>query len=130
MGFRPQLPAYGQCPRTLGDFNGEGLGIEVDFSLAAERVIRSLNQIIEWRGRPFAIRVDNVQYSERSVFWQQVVIAPVSRCVWIMMQAMKPLCSGINVSTNADSNARTSSDLPDQQKQLTGRSRSIDQLRT
>nr|ASK42442.1 hypothetical protein [Agrobacterium sp.] len=35
---------------------------------------------------------------------------------------MKPLCSGINVSTNAGSNARTSPDLPDQQKQLTGRS--------
>jgi putative transposase len=25
----------------------------------AERVIRSLNQIIEWRGKQFAIRVDN-----------------------------------------------------------------------
>jgi hypothetical protein len=35
---------------------------------------------------------------------------------------MKPLCSGINVSTNAGSNARTSPDLPDQQKQPTGRS--------
>jgi hypothetical protein len=41
----------------------------------------------------------------------------------ISMRAMKPLCSGINVSTNAGSNARTSPDLPDQQKQLTGRSR-------
>jgi putative transposase len=35
-----------------------GLGIEVDFSLPAECVIQSLNQIIEWRGKPFAIRVD------------------------------------------------------------------------
>ncbi len=43
----------------LDDFNREGLGIEVDFSLPAERVIRSLNQIIEWRGQPNAIRVDN-----------------------------------------------------------------------
>jgi hypothetical protein len=34
---------------------------------------------------------------------------------------MKPLWSGINVSTNADSNARTSPDLPDQQNPLTGR---------
>lgn len=49
---------------VLDDFNREGLGIEVDFSLPAERVIRSLNQIIEWRGKPFAIRVDNVLYSE------------------------------------------------------------------
>ncbi|TKT58723.1 IS3 family transposase [Agrobacterium sp. LC34] len=44
---------------VLDDFNREGLGIEVDFSLPAERVIRSLNQIIEWRGTPMAIRVDN-----------------------------------------------------------------------
>lgn len=35
------------------------MGINIDFSLPAERVIRSLNQIIEWRGKPFAIRVDN-----------------------------------------------------------------------
>lgn len=44
---------------VLDDFNREGLSIEVDFSLPAERVIRSLNQIIEWRGKPNAIRVDN-----------------------------------------------------------------------
>ena len=44
---------------VLDDFNREGLGIEVDFSLPAERVIRSLNRIIEWRGKPGAIRVDN-----------------------------------------------------------------------
>ena len=33
---------------VLDDFNREGLGIEVDFSLPAERVIRSLDRIIEW----------------------------------------------------------------------------------
>jgi putative transposase len=44
---------------VLDDFNREGLGIEVDFSLPTERVIRSLNRIIEWRGLPGAIRVDN-----------------------------------------------------------------------
>jgi len=43
----------------LDDFNREGLGSEVDFSPPAERVVRSLNQIIEWRGKPLAIRVDN-----------------------------------------------------------------------
>ena len=36
-----------------------GVGIEVGFSLPAERVIRSLNQIIEWRDKPLAIRADN-----------------------------------------------------------------------
>ena len=44
---------------VLDDFNREGLGIEVDFSLPAERVIRSLDRIIEWRGKPGSIRVDN-----------------------------------------------------------------------
>jgi putative transposase len=44
---------------VLDDFNREGLGIEVDFSLPAERVIRSLDRIIEWRGKPASIRVDN-----------------------------------------------------------------------
>lgn len=44
---------------VLDDFNREGLGIEVDFSLPAERVTRTLDQIIEWRGKPEAIRCDN-----------------------------------------------------------------------
>ena len=44
---------------VLDDFNREGLGIEVDFSLPTARVIRSLNRIIEWRGKPQVIRVDN-----------------------------------------------------------------------
>ena len=59
---------------VLDDFNREGLGIEVDFSdrrendlpdrflillTPAERVIRSHDRIIEWRGKPGTIRVDN-----------------------------------------------------------------------
>lgn len=44
---------------VIDDFNREGLGIEVDFSLPAERVIRALEQIIEWRGQPSALRCDN-----------------------------------------------------------------------
>lgn len=31
----------------------------VDFSLPAERVIRELDQVIEWRGAPIEIRCDN-----------------------------------------------------------------------
>jgi len=49
---------------VIDDFNREGLGIEIDFSLPAERVIRSLDQIIEWRGKPSTIRSDNVLYRE------------------------------------------------------------------
>lgn len=44
---------------VLDDFNREGLAIEVDLSLPAERVVRALNQIIEWRGKPKQIRCDN-----------------------------------------------------------------------
>ena len=36
---------------VLDDFNREGLGIEAGFSLPAIRVIRALDQIIEWRGK-------------------------------------------------------------------------------
>ncbi len=62
MDFMADQLADGRSFRTLnviGDFNREGLGIEVDFSLPAERVVRSLNRIIEWRGKPKVIRVDN-----------------------------------------------------------------------
>lgn len=44
---------------VIDDYNREGLGIEVDFSLPAARVVRALNQIIEWRGKPRQIRCDN-----------------------------------------------------------------------
>ena len=43
----------------LDDFNRERLAIEVDFSLPSERVVRTLNQITAWRGKPLTIRVDN-----------------------------------------------------------------------
>ena len=51
----------------------KGLGIEVDFSLPAERVIRSLDRIIEWRGKPATIRVDNgPEYiSEKLMKWAE-----------------------------------------------------------
>jgi len=51
----------GRAFRTLNvldDFNREGLGIEVDFSLPALRVTQTLNCIIEWRGKPATIRVE------------------------------------------------------------------------
>lgn len=62
MDFMADQLADGRSFRALNvldDFNREGLGIEVDFSLPAERVVRSLNRIIEWRGKPGTIRVDN-----------------------------------------------------------------------
>jgi putative transposase len=62
MDFMHDQLANGRSIRLLNvidDFNREGLGIEVDFSLPSERVVRSLNQIIEWRGKPERIRCDN-----------------------------------------------------------------------
>lgn len=43
----------------LDDYNREGLAVDVDLSMPSARVIRSLEQIIEWRGKPAAIRCDN-----------------------------------------------------------------------
>ena len=44
---------------VIDDFNREGLTIDVDFSLPAERVVRALDQVIEWRGKPAVLRCDN-----------------------------------------------------------------------
>lgn len=44
---------------VIDDCNREGLGMEIDLSLPAERVTRALDNIIEWRGKPLYIRCDN-----------------------------------------------------------------------
>lgn len=62
MDFMSDQLGDGRAFRTLNvldDFNREGLAIEVDISLPAQRVIRTLERIIEWRGRPLTLRVDN-----------------------------------------------------------------------
>jgi putative transposase len=48
-----------QLFNVIDDYNREGLCIDVDFSLPALRVIRALDQVIEWRGKPREIRCDN-----------------------------------------------------------------------
>ena len=49
----------------------EGLAIEIDTSLPAERVIRVLEQVVNWRGQPQAIRLDNGPefIAERFITW-------------------------------------------------------------
>jgi transposase InsO family protein len=49
----------------------EGLAIEVDTSLSAARVIRVLAQVVAWRGRPQALRLDNGPelLADRFVTW-------------------------------------------------------------
>lgn len=44
---------------VIDDYNREALTVEIDFSLPAQRVIRSLNQLIECRDRPDQLRCDN-----------------------------------------------------------------------
>ena len=58
---------------VIDDFNRQGLGMEVDTSLPSERVIRTLERIIEWRGQPKKIRCDNgPEYiSEKLKAWAQ-----------------------------------------------------------
>jgi putative transposase len=62
LDFMSDSLVSGRAFRTLNildDFNREALWIEVDTSLPAERVIRVLEMLISWRGRPRQIRMDN-----------------------------------------------------------------------
>ena len=62
MDFMSDSLNTGRSIRTFNvvdDYNRECLGIEVDHSLPAQRVIQSLERLIEWRGKPKAIRCDN-----------------------------------------------------------------------
>jgi putative transposase len=44
---------------VIDDYRREGLAIEAGFSLPSLRVVRTLNQLLEWRIKPTAIRCDN-----------------------------------------------------------------------
>lgn len=62
MDFMSDSLTDGRSIRTfnvIDDYNREGLTIDVDLSMPGLRVIRALEQIIEWRGKPAAIRCDN-----------------------------------------------------------------------
>jgi putative transposase len=62
MDFMSDALQSGRKLRTfnlIDDFNREALAIEIDTSLPAERIIRVLEQVISWRGKPKRIRVDN-----------------------------------------------------------------------
>lgn len=62
LDFMHDTLSNGKTIRTLNvidDFNREALSITVDTSLPAGRVIRELNKLLEWRGKPEKIRSDN-----------------------------------------------------------------------
>ena len=44
---------------VIDDFNREALSIEIDTSLPAPRVVRALDQLVEIRGKPAGLRLDN-----------------------------------------------------------------------
>lgn len=64
MDFMSDSLIDGRSIRTfnvIDDYNREGLAIDVDLSmpsLRVIRVIRVLEQVIEWRGKPAAIRCE------------------------------------------------------------------------
>ncbi len=62
LDFMSDSLSNGRTFRTLNvldDFSREALWIEVDTSLPAERVVRVLEQLLDWRGKPVSIRMDN-----------------------------------------------------------------------
>jgi len=62
MDFMSDTLIDGRSIRTfnvIDDFNREALTIDVDFSLPSERITRALDQLIHWRGKPQALRLDN-----------------------------------------------------------------------
>ena len=62
LDFMSDALCNGRTFRTLNvidDFNREALWIEVDTSLPGERVVRVLEQLLSWRGKPAKIRMDN-----------------------------------------------------------------------
>lgn len=44
---------------VIDEYNREALRIEIDTSLPAARVVRALNELVEMRGAPLSIRMDN-----------------------------------------------------------------------
>jgi putative transposase len=48
-----------QLFNVIDDYSRDGLGVEIECSLPSERVIRNLEQVIEWRRKPNLLRCDN-----------------------------------------------------------------------
>lgn len=62
MDFMSDSLSDGRSLRTfnlIDDYNRECLAIDVGLSMPAFRVVRPLEQVIEWRGKPAAVRCDN-----------------------------------------------------------------------
>ena len=90
MDFMSDSLADGRTIRTfniIDDYNREGLCIDVDLSMPSSRVIRSIEQVIEWRGKPKNIRGDNgPEYISASI----VEWAKINEINLIYIQPGKP----------------------------------------
>lgn len=74
---------------VIDDFNREGLGIEVDISLPTERVIRALDQIIEWRGKPHSIRCDNGLPTEPTQYAHKISLRARHRNTYSLLRLIR-----------------------------------------
>jgi len=73
---------YGPRFRTfnvIDDFNREGLAIEIDTSLRAERLIRVFEQLKSERGLPDMLRVDNVLPMKSIFFGNEILCTEINR---------------------------------------------------
>jgi transposase InsO family protein len=71
LDFMHDALASGRAFRSLNvidDFARDALAIEIDFSLSGARVVRILEQLCEWHGKPLMIRSDNGQSSAAKSF--------------------------------------------------------------
>jgi len=78
---------YVRTFNVIDDFNRECLTIDVDFSLPTQRVIRSLEGFLKWRGKTSALRCDNgPEYSSQDLIeW-----ANQEQITLLYIQAGKP----------------------------------------
>ena len=53
---------------VIDDYRREEIAIEAGFSLPSNRVVRVLNQLLEWREKPAVIRCDNGLPAESTYF--------------------------------------------------------------
>mgnify|MGYP001550001716 CR=1 FL=1 len=95
MDFMSDALVSGRKYRTfnvIDDFNREALNITIDTSLPAQRVIRELEQLIAWRGRPERLRMDNGPEFIAQVLQEW---AAANRITFTYIQPGKPMQNGL-----------------------------------
>ena len=75
---------------VIDDFNREALVIEIDFSLPSERVIRVLDQVIAWRGKPQVIRSADLGFCHNEPEYISLKIQEWAKRRGIQLQYTRP----------------------------------------